>query len=541
MREAFRAHAPGLAAFMVMILIAATMAASIDAGGSAQTAGTGLPTEPIRLPGPGQDADGDSYADDVDVWDGDLTLRIVLSRLDAPQVRAPYFVIGTQDDQWRTGAGRALEWTHIVDHDALGRDPGSPAWTRDVLRTGTWVYSVPMEDSAKAIAETGVLAPDDVPRGTEWPQSFHVNVRDDAPRVTATAELYDAERDPDRLAATWSVEVDIPNATWRMGDGEAAVGSSIQHEGLEATLETVSAISPGTQAEVAARWAPAVHFASGERFFPTAGEALAQFHGFARREADERDYRTWTTSFNNGRDGYVLLLADFNGDRRVDHEDARLMTDILRAGGVAPDRVYAHVANATGDRVVVQYWFLYMYNFVRGETGEGIELLAHAGDREFIQLTFDSLEDARTGRPASVAYSQHYKGIRVLEPPAGVAPFSRNDTHIDVYSAVGSHASYPAPGDDRRFRPAFRNWGDTFDGRNGTWEPGDYEMELLGGQAWHQGHLWGPVTRHSRDLGTATKPLLQHTFRYPFQDPVAWERVLQVLDAQDIEDTYGGA
>jgi hypothetical protein len=265
------------------------------------------------------------------------------------------------------------------------------------------------------------------------------------------------------------------------------------------------------------------------------GVTLQQFHGFARVEGD---WRTWMREFNNGRDAYILFLADFNGDRITNHHDAGIMIDLLRAGGLGERTVYAHVHNTTADKLVIQYWFLYAYNFVQDESGDDIDLLAHSGDREFVQLTFASLADAMAGRPESVSYSQHYKGVVIPDPGPGTAPFF--GAHPDVYVAKGSHASYPVPGDDRRFRPAFAGFGDVFDGRGETWIPGNYTIEVLSAQPWHQGYLWGPITRHSRDLGTTTKPLLQHTFRYPFIDPLNWQARLSGMDADQLTDAYGG-
>ena len=63
MREALKAHAPSVGAFVGMLAIAAILAISIDVGSASAASGTGFPTDPISLPGPGQDADRDSYAD----------------------------------------------------------------------------------------------------------------------------------------------------------------------------------------------------------------------------------------------------------------------------------------------------------------------------------------------------------------------------------------------------------------------------------------------------------------------------------------------
>ncbi len=535
-------HAHTVTTFGAMLAVALIIGGTLGTTTTAGPALSTIPSPPIALPGPEDDQDLDTYSDAVDLVDGDAHVRLSLERLDAPAM-APYFVIGTQDDHWRMGAGRELEWRHIVDPDPLGYDIGSPAWTAHAIRTGAWWYAAPMVDEDKIVATTGQLG-DDVPDGVEWPQVFNVNVRDDEPQVTVRIELMDARSTPDRLVATWDIVVDVPSGTWRSADG----GFSADQMGtlrkgivsLDVRASVHAGIPLAMQSAMAMRWAPELRFSAEERFFPTSGEALGRFHGYGRNAPADADLRTWTLKFDNGRDGYVLLLADFSGDRIVDFRDAALMTDILREGGVAPDTIYAHVLDTTGDRVVVQYWFVYMYNFVQDESGDAVEALAHNGDREFVQLTFASRADALDGLPESVAYSQHYRGITIPNPTLTQAPFGANNTHLLVYPARGSHASYPDAGDDRRFRAALVGYGDQFDGTGEVWTVDDYAMELLNSQSWSFGHLWGPPTRHSRDLGISTKPFLQYAFRYPFIDPLSWEERLKPVQQDDLQSWYGG-
>ncbi len=530
MREGLRTHGPAWTGFFAMIAIALLMGNTIQAGLAIQAPRiTALPGPPIDLPT--EDADGDSYGDDVDLFDGDLALRIEFTELTIPGT-APYIVVGTQDDQWRLGEGAELEWPHIIDHDPLGRTPGSAAWKDDVLRTGAWWYSVPADGASKAIVGASRLNELSGDHGFLWPQAFHVDVREDRPLVALQVYLYDAGPDPDREYGPWEVEYDVLADRWRVEDGpwlndthevEAVDGDA----SLVFNLRLAPGITPAVAQVLAEKWAPTLYFAGGERFFPVPGDLMQEFHGFADVNPD---YRTWTRGFNNGRDAYMLFLGDFNGDRKTDHQDAAIMVDVLAAGGRAPPTVYAHVHQTTGDRLVIQYWFLYAYNFVPDESGDDIALLAHNGDREFIQVTFENLAGALAGEPIAVSYSEHYKGIRVEDPES-----------TDVYVAKGSHASYPGPGDDRKLRPAFVGYGDVFDGQGPTWDPGNYTIELLKAQEFHQGYLWGPITRHSRELGTTWKPLQQHTFRYPFIDPMVWQHGLREVKPGDFDDLFGGA
>lgn len=568
MRRLVSAHAPVFAALAVMLVVFVAFAAVIGPGleGPPRRVPATV-AQPIDLPGPGEDMDNDTYADEVDLWEGDLVVVLDVLGLSVPgddDVR-PYLLVGTQDDHWRTGEGAQLEWVRVVDHDPLGLRPGSPEWIEGALRTGMWWRSIPMEGESHAIAERSVLragdgvgagpgdrngAGDGAENGAEngegvtWPQRFVVNVRDDRALSVVELEVWDSATRPHARLGAWSFEVDVLQQRWRLGGGEwvpagqvATQGTVTQGQrGLEVALDLESDLEWETKRSLAERWAPLVFFEQGERFFPTRGDALERFFGFSDREAD---HRTWDREFNNGRHGYRLLLGDFTGDGTVGHEDAAVHYDVLRAGGVAADTVYANVMRTTMDHVVVQYWFIYMYNYVLDETGRDIPALAHAGDREFIQLVFKDVDAAIDGTPLRTAYSQHYKGVSIPFMP-GEPPFHVDADRPAVFVALGSHASYPAAGTDEALRHALQGFGDVFHGEGEHWGPEDYELEVLGPQTWHAGYLWGPLTRHSRDMGTTARPLLQYDFTYPFTDPLHWESALSEAEADRLLDLYGG-
>jgi hypothetical protein len=534
MRDRLRQHFPTVAAFVVALAVAASV--SLLAGtpsGLAYAGGPVTPRLPLDLPGPGQDADGDSYADAVDIHDGNLLLAIDLLELDGPSDAHPYVLVGTQDDHGRTGAGAELEWPHVVDHDPLGRRAGSPGWTSDALRTGAWASTLPGEGQSRAVAETGRLA-DGAPGGAAWPQTLTIDVRDDRPRPRLDLEAWDADPDPDRLLGSWSLVADLDGGSWSEAGAAAPsstpLGNASRLAGdgaaLRLAVRALTGPDDAMRQAIADRWAPTVRFAVGERFFPVPGEALQRFHGFY---AQAPDLRTWDLGFNNGRDTYRLLLADFDGDRVVDHDDAAILTDVLAAGELGRPTVYANVRLAGGGEVVVQYWFLYFYGYVLGEDDRGIPALAHAGDRELVQLRFDGVGAALNGTPSSAVFGHHYDGLRITDP----AGLGIDGPGWPVYVARGSHATYPAPGDDRRVRPALVGYADVFDGQGPTWQPGNYTVELLGSQPFHAGTLWGPMTRYSRDLGTSARPLLNHDFRYPFADPLFWEAGMATATADE--------
>ncbi|HET6398359.1 MAG TPA: hypothetical protein VFH47_02260, partial [Candidatus Thermoplasmatota archaeon] len=413
---------------------------------------------------------------------------------------------------------------------------GSRAWRDDAVRAGVWVSTRPHPELERGIAQSPTLEEASPPSGAAWPQRLVLNIRDDRAVVDARVELRDASRRPHAVVAAWDVAVDTTGGT----QGTHPLGSNLTLESGGARLRLRLAVEPDLNATakqgLARKWAPILAFDSEESFHPVPGAALERFHGFSRRPPD---LRTWDPGFNNGRDEYRLLLADFDGDGRVDHRDARLMAEVLANGPVGAPTVHAHVMRTHMDEVVVQYWFLYFYNFVVDEAGRDVRTLAHNGDREFIQLRFASLSDALEGRPASVAYSQHYGGVRFLAPQAGDVPFHLDPHHPSVFVSRGSHASYPVAGDDRAGRPAFVGYFDRFDGNGARWGPDDYTLDVLASQSWHMAHLWGPATRHTRELGTSFRPLLQYDFRYPYHDPYDWERDLAVLTPLQALERYG--
>lgn len=541
MRDWLRDNSATVGPLVALVAVAAVLSLTIPVPGSIAESGSPTPAQPIPLPAPAEDLDGDTYADTQDLTRGDLHVTVALTNLrlqgDAPQ---PYVLLGTQDDHWRTGSGAELAWRHVVDPDSLGRKAGSPAWQDAVLRTGAWWMTQPGAGQHIAVGQANAL-PD--PLGAaDWPQTLWANVRDDRAVVALEVEARDAASNPHAVRLMERLEVHVTDGQARVGVGPwlDLPANLTLVEGanrLEVRVDLGLGVPMDEAAVIAQRWAPQLRFDSEEAFYPVAGDLLEDFHGFARPQAGDVDLRTWDLSFNAGRDIYRLFLADFDDDGRTDAQDARILGDILAAGNQGTPTVYAHVAMTTNGQVVVQYWFLYLYNFVLDEVGGEILRLAHKSDREFVQLTFPDLETARNGTPTRIAFSQHYEGLGVV--PAGPDDLPLQDGQLIVHVARGSHANYPSPGDDRRLRSSLTSIFDRFDGQGRVLDPGNYTLELLGGQPWHAGYKWGPVTRYTRDLGVASRPLLQHDFRYPFTDPLWWQAGILTVPATDLPRLYG--
>lgn len=544
MRQWLGEHSAPVGSFLALAGVAALLSLTIPVPGSVAESGSPLPAQSIPLPGLGQDNDNDTYAnaDDLTVGDLQVTVRLQELRVQGSQP-LPYVLLGTQDDQWRTGAGAELEWRHVVDPDSLGYKAGSPAWQESVLRTGTWWMSRPGDGQDIALAVTDHL-PSTANTGAHWPQTLWANVRDDRAMVALELELRDASTRPHAVRVADHIEVRIASAEARIGEGPwmALPANLTLGDGANQLLLQVDVAVGMPEADakaIARRWAPALRFDSEEAFYPVRGEVLEEFHGFARPRPGGLDLRTWDPAFNAGRDQYNLFLADFDGDDRTDRRDAQLLGDILAAGAQGAPTVYTHVHTASDGQVVVQYWFLYLYNFVLDDSGNEVTRLAHKGDREFVQLTFPSIEAARNGTPTAIAFSQHYEGLLVT--PAGADALPLEAGRLVVHVARGSHANYPVPGDDRRLRSSLTPIFDRFDGAGRVLDPGNYTLEHLEGQPWHAGYKWGPVTRYTRDLGVASRPLLQHDFRYPFTDPLWWQVGIPDVAAEDLSGLYGEA
>ena len=96
-----------------------------------------------------------------------------------------------------------------------------------------------------------------------------------------------------------------------------------------------------------------------------------------------------------------------------------------------PASTYAHIVSDGQNRLVIQYWFYYIFNDFNN---------THESDWEMMQILFDvgTVEDALKAEPVSVALAQHGGG-----ETAGWTDdkLQRDGSHPIVFSAAGSHAT----------------------------------------------------------------------------------------------------
>lgn len=110
-----------------------------------------------------------------------------------------------------------------------------------------------------------------------------------------------------------------------------------------------------------------------------------------------------------------------------------------------------------GSGIVDAFWFFF-YSYNLGQTVLGIRFGNHVGDWEHCMMRFEN------GEPRGLFFSEHEGG----QAYAWEAVEKRGDRPV-IYSAVGSHAMYPLPGDHPYIIP-FRLLKDVTD-RGPLWDP----------------------------------------------------------------------
>lgn len=151
---------------------------------------------------------------------------------------------------------------------------------------------------------------------------------------------------------------------------------------------------------------------------------------------------------------------------------------LLNTSGSAtslPSHTYGravHLAKPNaGVATVLQYWFLYYANDYANQVTANTATLTdlHEGDWEMVEVALGT-----TGSPLWMAYSEHAAGAR--RAWASVPKYPGSATTPMVWSALGSHANYPAPG--TYLIQSFTYGGVTFTAddhtapTNGTWQLG---------------------------------------------------------------------
>jgi KaiC/GvpD/RAD55 family RecA-like ATPase len=211
-------------------------------------------------------------------------------------------------------------------------------------------------------------------------------------------------------------------------------------------------ISDSKEAQLASTYKPYLHFAGGEKFFPTDANYHIENSVLYLKTDDTNtlvESSPTMTSIAQYTQGDYFLNNALGGFEEI-------AEDYTQRRASFGDKIYAHVTSESGLKVI-QYWFFYAFN-------PGT-LNKHQGDWEMIQIVLDS-----TDKPQYAVYSQHHAGEK-----ADWSDVEKVDnTHPNVYVALGSHASY--------FKPYQGKLGLESDilGNSYTLKPEDLEMVQLG-------------------------------------------------------------
>jgi hypothetical protein len=237
-------------------------------------------------------------------------------------------------------------------------------------------------------------------------------------------------------------------------------------------------ILDSTEEQLALTYEPYLHFADGEKFFPTDASYHIENSVLYMKTASDTntiiESSPTAESIAQYTQGDYFLNNTLGGSKDI-------AEDYTNRHASFGDKIYTYVTSEAG-LIVVQYWFFYAFN--PGALNQ------HQGDWEMIQIVLDSTET-----PQYAVYSQHHTGERATWNDVEKV----DDTHPRVYVALGSHASY--------FRPYQGKLGLESDivGNTYTLKPEDLEIVRLSSQDWLEfGGRWGNWARRiDASLGAA--------------------------------------
>ncbi|MEE9586208.1 MAG: Vps62-related protein [Nitrososphaerales archaeon] len=186
-------------------------------------------------------------------------------------------------------------------------------------------------------------------------------------------------------------------------------------------IQVAEAQNIGAEQNLAAVYAPKLHFTRGEKFYPTSVEYVITSSTLRQRipggdpRAIDGAPRPSTLGEYTATDLYLNnKLGTFQA----------IATDYAAKAQQTGYYAYVHIVD-NGKTKIIQYWLLYVYNNGR--------LNDHQGDWEVIEVFIDE-----SGMPSKVLLSQHSAG----ENADWANVEKHQTTHPVVYVAQGSHANY---------------------------------------------------------------------------------------------------
>lgn len=213
-----------------------------------------------------------------------------------------------------------------------------------------------------------------------------------------------------------------------------------------------------TDDQLAAQFAPVLHFTQAEKFYPTSVEYIIGSCSLKQRDSSG----TSTVVDSSPTPGNLGIHT--SGDLFLDNKLGTLENIAADYSSKAANigyYVYVHVVRS-GDSTVIQYWLFYIYN--NGPLND------HQGDLEVVEVFLDSSNNAQT-----VLLSQHGAGQN-----AAWSDVEKVDTHPVVYVAQGSHANY-----FRSYQGKIGIESDVVGNDGKTINPSDLIVVMLGEQGNH--------------------------------------------------------
>jgi hypothetical protein len=173
-------------------------------------------------------------------------------------------------------------------------------------------------------------------------------------------------------------------------------------------------------ADLAAQYAPTLHFTRGEKFYPTTVDYVIGSSTIKQRAS------SGTPLIVDGSPTPATMGTFTQTDLYLDNSLSTLdaiASDYTNQISSLGYTAYVHVISE-GSSTVIQYWLFYAYN--NGPLNE------HQGDWEVIQVFLDASDN-----PTKLLLSQHGSGEN-----AAWADVEKAQNHPVVYVAEGSHANY---------------------------------------------------------------------------------------------------
>ncbi len=435
------------------------------------------------------DTDGDGYIDIEDfhpLYDALANIYIkeagVCKSGDSPDVgtEGDFYLKVLMDDEWDSGV-----WQH---------SPKPIQTDNDYLNAADF----PSGD--------GITIVRNIPDNQQYIK-IQIELWDEDPLPSSDDEMdLDGENSDDKtlnllydtVLQSWQgdgVSGSYPDYSISCGEGDGGDGAIFKEDDgkLKFTIYTDAELSSETKQALADKYSPIMYFNEGEQYFPIEIKAMLD-------QSDLKDS-----------DGDVLANHPLIENDLVNHNSASNYMDQISKSQSGYDHViYSSVFTANDGKIVIQYWFFYVYN-------DGQWLAPdHEGDWEMIQIICDE-----EGSPQKAGYSWHYEMKKSGWTSGRLQKWSN---HPKVFVEKGGHAS--------NFETA--SWGSYYVhedvaasySTSGTEHP--YKLTLLSAQKWlkfrgiwgeDSGSVQGPVFRYSK---TGTSGLYVWPLAYMWVDPIYW-------------------